>query len=305
MKIELLNTEPLYYENEKDLCKEVVHPAELLQKIANHYSDEIIKLTDEHSNEIIGFVKGISYEDEKLFVDVPNDIDMKGRGISTRADVKIDAEDEAFFYATAFGLRDIAITDTPRTRILCNSLEGDKKDPKKDKDGVQTLLDELNEKNKEIDKLKKQNEKLLEDNKKVSKYKNKLEENKEFLESKDEILARITKYDNEAKAKQINEIADKYQFDTEKEEELAIIEKIMKKDVDLTLMEELAERRAIIKQEEDFIRDKKPKGTKLEVDDLNLTDIKKKEKEHQTFKNRDEYDEILKEIGLNSEIGLK
>ena len=84
-----------YSDLDKRLTKPVEWTAEDLKLIAENYRGGI-PLTEEHERVYIGIGNNIVYEDGKLFIDVPDELDMEGKGLSPKVDVLLKDNGDSF-----------------------------------------------------------------------------------------------------------------------------------------------------------------------------------------------------------------
>jgi hypothetical protein len=292
MKVEILDGSNLIDYHDHDLDKEVKFNDELLQKASIKYNDKHFDLVKEHQNITLGKASGLSYEDNKLYVDVPDNLDIKNKGFSPAIQTWL-VETPDYYEVADMDIINIGVTEKPRNMILYNSIQDDSKS-----NNDSLLLRELESKNNEINKLKEQLAKSKENSEEINKVKKLLEDNKEFLDNKEDILNELASFRNKAKQKEISEIAEKYGFDIKNKEEEAIIERIRNKDIDFELMEKLVERKAKLEENnlEENIDNNSPPG-KVNSNSQN----KQKRDETPEIKNRADYNKILDELGLASE----
>lgn len=292
MKVEILDGSNLIDYHDHDLDKEVKFNDELLQKASIKYNDKHFDLVKEHQNITLGKASGLSYEDNKLYVDVPDNLDIKNKGFSPAIQTWL-VETPDYYEVADMDIINIGVTEKPRNMILYNSIQDDSKS-----NNDSLLLRELESKNNEINKLKEQLAKSKENSEEINKVKKFLEDNKEFLDNKEDILNELASFRSKAKQKEISEIAEKYGFDIKNKEEEAIIERIRNKDIDFELMEKLVERKAKLEENnlEENIDNNSPPG-KVNSNTPN----KQKGDETPEIKNREDYNKILDELGLASE----
>ena len=286
MEVEILDGNNLIDYHDHGLDKEVKFDDEILQKASIKYNDEKFDLVKEHQNITLGEASGLSYKDNKLYVDIPDNLDIKNKGFSPAIQTWL-VETPDHYEVADMEILNIGVTEKPRNMILYNSIQDDS-----------LLLKELESKKNEINKLKEQLAKSKENSKEITEVKKLLEDNKEFLENKEDILNELASFRNKAKEKEILEIAEKYGFDVKNKEEEAIIERIRNKDIDLELMEKLVERKAKVDENnlEGNIDNNSPPG-KVNSNKNN----KRKEDKSPEIKNREDYNKILDELGLASE----
>ena len=104
----------------------------------------------------------------------------------------------------------------------------------------------------EIGKLQDEINNLKEESKKYDEIKKAIEENKEFIDSKDDILKELSELRKAENERKIKEYEAKYNFNyNENAQDKEIIDKLLTGDVDMELMEKLAERRIKIEAASD------------------------------------------------------
>ncbi|WP_405291835.1 hypothetical protein [Methanobrevibacter sp.] len=74
-----------YSDLNQRLNKPVMWIEDDLKLIAENYRGGI-PLTQEHERIYLGIGNNISYEEGKLFIDIPDELDMTGKGISPKVD---------------------------------------------------------------------------------------------------------------------------------------------------------------------------------------------------------------------------
>ena len=266
MKHELFEVGSYDYSDLDDrLNKPVKWTAEDLRQIAENYRGGI-PLTSEHDRVYIGIGNNIVFEEDKgkLFIDLPDELDMKGKGLSPKVDVLLKDNGDSFGIDT-MSLIDVGVTKNPRKITLLNSeITGETgetgktgetgnsepapqpPEPQNQDANVATnlLLEKLQGKDAEIGKLQDEINSLKKESKKYDKIKKSIEENKEFINNKEDILnelSELRKHENERK---IKEYEAKYNFNyNENAHDKEIIDKLLSGNVDMELMEKLAERR--------------------------------------------------------------
>ena len=92
-----------------------------LKLIAENYRGGI-PLTSEHDNVYIGIGNNIVFEEDKgkLFIEVPDELSMEGKGLSPKVDVLLK-DDEDTFGIDTMSLIDVGVTKNPRKITLLNS----------------------------------------------------------------------------------------------------------------------------------------------------------------------------------------
>ena len=318
MKHELFEVGSYDYSDLDDrLNKPVEWTEDDLKLIAENYRGGI-PLTEEHDRVYIGIGNNICYENGKLFIDVPDELDMEGKGLSPKVDVLLKDKGDAFGIDT-MSLIDVGVTKSPRKITLLNSdITGDTGDtgetgnpapapqpqpqpPSKDANVATTLLlEKLQGKDAEIGKLQDEIKNLKEESEKYEEIKKAIEEDKEFLDSKEDILKELSelrKAENERKIKQYEA---KYNFNyNENQQDKEIIDKLLSGDVDMELMEKLAERRIKIEASNDGSapggRNPSNSGDTGETGATGSTG----DEDAPSFTTREEYNKILKDMGFN------
>ena len=258
MKHELFEVGSYDYSDLDDrLNKPVEWTEDDLKLIAENYRGGI-PLTEEHDRVYIGIGNNICYENGKLFIDVPDELDMEGKGLSPKVDVLLKDKGDAFGIDT-MSLIDVGVTKSPRKITLLNSdITGDTGDtgetgnpapapqpqpqpPSKDANVATTLLlEKLQGKDAEIGKLQDEIKNLKEESEKYEEIKKAIEEDKEFLDSKEDILKELSELRKAENERKIKEYEAKYNFNyNENQQDKEIIDKLLSGDVDMELMEKL------------------------------------------------------------------
>ena len=191
------------------LNKPVKWTAEDLKQIAENYRGGI-PLTSEHDRVYIGIGNNIVFEEDKgkLFIDLPDELDMEGKGLSPKVDVLLKDNGDSFGIDT-MNLIDVGVTKNPRKITLLNSeitgetgetgetgMTGETgnpepvpqpQEPQNQDANVATnlLLEKLQGKDAEIGKLQDEINALKKESKKYDKIKKSIEENKEFINNKE------------------------------------------------------------------------------------------------------------------------
>ena len=120
MKHELFEVGSYDYSDLDDrLNKPVEWTEDDLKLIAENYRGGI-PLTEEHDRVYIGIGNNICYENGKLFIDVPDELDMEGKGLSPKVDVLLKDKGDSFGIDT-MSLIDVGVTKSPRKITLLNS----------------------------------------------------------------------------------------------------------------------------------------------------------------------------------------
>ena len=298
------------------LTKPVEWTEEDLKLIAENYRGGI-PLTEEHDKIYIGIGNDISYEEGKLFIEIPDELDMEGKGLSPKVDVLLKDNGDSFGIDT-MSLIDVGVTKSPRKITLLNSdIAGDVGDagnpepapqpqpqpqpPSKDANvATSLLLEKLQGKDAEIGKLQEEIKTLKEESEKYEEIKKAIEENKEFIDSKDDILKELSELRKAENERKIKEYEAKYNFNyNENQQDKEIIDKLLSGDVDMELMEKLAERRIKIEASNDGStpggRNPSNSGDDGEVGETGSTG----DEDAPSFTTREEYNKILKDMGFN------
>ena len=318
MKHELFEVGSYDYSDLDDrLNKPVEWTEDDLKLIAENYRGGI-PLTEEHDRVYIGIGNNICYENGKLFIDVPDELDMEGKGLSPKVDVLLKDKGDAFGIDT-MSLIDVGVTKSPRKITLLNSdITGDTGDtgetgnpapapqpqpqpPRKDANVATTLLlEKLQGKDAEIGKLQDEIKNLKEESEKYEEIKKAIEEDKEFLDSKEDILKELSELRKAENERKIKEYEAKYNFNyNENQQDKEIIDKLLSGDVDMELMEKLAERRIKIEASNDGSapggRNPSNSGDTGETGATGSTG----DEDAPSFTTREEYNKILKDMGFN------
>ena len=307
-----------YSDLDERLDKPVEWTEDDLKLIAENYRGGI-PLTSEHDKIYVGIGNNIEYEDGKLFLEVPDELDMEGKGLSPKVDVLLKDNGDSFGIDT-MSLIDVGVTKNPRKITLLNSeITGDtgatgnpnpeppapqpqpQPQPSKDANVATTLLlEKLQGKDAEIGKLQDEINNLKEESKKYDEIKKAIEENKEFIDSKDDILKELSELRKAENERKIKEYEAKYNFNyNENQQDKEIIDKLLSGDVDMELMEKLAERRIKIEASNDGSTPggRKP-GNDGDTGETGSTGSTGDE-DSPSFTTREEYNKILKDMGFN------
>ena len=306
-----------YSDLDKRLTKPVEWTAEDLKLIAENYRGGI-PLTEEHERVYIGIGNNIVYEDGKLFIDVPDELDMEGKGLSPKVDVLLKDNGDSFGIDT-MSLIDVGVTKSPRKITLLNSditgetgSTGDNGNPqpapqpqpqppsKETNVATTLLLEKLQGKDAEIGKLQDEIKNLKEESEKYEEIKKAIEEDKEFLDNKEDILKELSELRKAENERKIKEYEAKYNFNyNENAQDKEIIDKLLSGDVDMELMEKLAERRIKIEASNDGStpggRNPGNSGDDGDTGETGNTG----DEDKPSFTTREEYNKILKDIGFN------
>ena len=300
-----------YSDLDRRLTKPVKWTSDDLRQIAENYRGGI-PLTSEHDKVYIGIGNNIVFEEDKgkLFIDLPDELDMKGKGLSPKVDVLLKDNGDSFGIDT-MNLIDVGVTKNPRKITLLNSEitgqtgeTGETANPKppevENQDANMTtnlLLEKLKGKDAEIGKLQDEITTLKKESKKYDKIKKSIEENKEFINNKEDILKELSELRKHENERKIKEYEAKYNFNyNENAQDKEIIDKLLTGDVDMELMEKLAERRIKIEATNDIStpggRNPQNSGEVGETGSAG-------DENAPSFTTREEYNRILKDMGFN------
>ena len=301
-----------YSDLDDRLDKPVEWTADDLKLIAENYRGGI-PLTSEHDKIYVGIGNNIEYEEGKLFIEVPDELDMEGKGLSPKVDVLLKDKGDSFGIDT-MSLIDVGVTKNPRKITLLNSeITGETGNPEPAPQGqpqpapnkdanvaTSLLLEKLQGKDAEIGKLQDEINNLKEKSKKYDEIKKAIEENKEFIDSKDDILKELSELRKAENERKIKEYEAKYNFNyNENAQDKEIIDKLLSGDVDMELMEKLAERRIKIEASNDGStpggRNPSNSSDVGETGETGSTG----DKDAPSFTTREEYNKILKDMGFN------
>ena len=306
-----------YSDLDERLDKPVEWTEDDLKLIAENYRGGI-PLTAEHDKIYVGIGNNIEYENGKLFLEVPDELDMEGKGLSPKVDVLLKDNGDSFGIDT-MSLIDVGVTKNPRKITLLNSEitgqtgatgetgnpapapQPQPQPPSKDANVATTLLlEKLQGKDAEIGKLQDEINNLKEESKKYDEIKKAIEENKEFIDSKDDILKELSELRKAENERKIKEYEAKYNFNyNENQQDKEIIDKLLSGDVDMELMEKLAERRIKIEASNDGStpggRNPGNSGDTGETGSTGSTG----DEDAPSFTTREEYNKILKDMGFN------
>ena len=304
-----------YSDLDNRLTKPVNWTEDDLKLIAENYRGGI-PLTSEHDNIYVGIGNNIEFEEGKLFIEIPDELDMEGKGLSPKVDVLLKDNGDSFGIDT-MSLIDVGVTKHPRKIRLLNSEitrdagnpnpepapqpQPQPQPPAKDTNvATSLLLEKLQGKDAEIGKLQDEINNLKEESKKYDEIKKAIEENKEFIDSKDEILKELSELRKAENERKIKEYEAKYNFNyNENAQDKEIIDKLLSGDVDMELMEKLAERRIKIEAAGDGStpggRNPTNSGDVGETGETGSTG----DEDEPSFTTREEYNKILKDMGFN------
>jgi len=302
-----------YSDLDDRLDKPVIWSEDNLKLIAENYRGGI-PLTSEHDNIYVGIGNNIEFEEGKLFIEIPDELDMEGKGLSPKVDVLLKDNGDSFGIDT-MSLIDVGVTKHPRKiRLLNSEITGETGNPNPEptpqpqpqppsKDAnvaTSLLLEKLQGKDAEIGKLQDEINNLKEESKKYDEIKKAIEENKEFIDSKEDILKELSELRKAENERKIKEYEAKYNFNyNENAQDKEIIDKLLTGDVDMELMEKLAERRIKIEASNDGStpggRNPENSGDVGETGDTGNAG----DEDAPSFTTREEYNKILKDMGFN------
>jgi hypothetical protein len=306
-----------YSDLDSRLTKPVKWTEDDLKQIAENYRGGI-PLTSEHDKVYIGIGNNIVFEEDKgkLFIEVPDELDMKGKGLSPKVDVLLKDNGDTFGIDT-MSLIDVGVTKSPRKITLLNSeitgetgetgetcdVEPAPQPPAAENQDVNVatnlLLEKLQGKDAEIGKLQDEINSLKEESEKYNEIKKAIEENKDFIDNKEDILKELSELRKHENERKIKEYEAKYNFNyNENAQDKEIIDKLLSGDVDMELMEKLAERRIKIEATSDGSapggRNPQNSGDVIETGSTGSTGD-----DGPSFTTREEYNKILKDMGFN------
>ena len=307
-----------YSDLDSRLTKPVKWTEDDLKQIAENYRGGI-PLTSEHDKVYIGIGNNIVFEEDKgkLFIEVPDELDMTDKGLSPKVDVLLKDNGDTFGIDT-MSLIDVGVTKNPRKITLLNSeITGETGEtgetgnpehapqpPAAENQDVNVatnlLLEKLQGKDVEIGKLQDEINSLKEESEKYEEIKKAIEENKEFIENKEDILKELSELRKHENERKIKEYEAKYNFNyNENQQDKEIIDKLLSGDVDMELMEKLAERRIKIEATSDGSapggRNPQNSGDMIETGSTGSTG----DEDKPSFTTREEYNKILKDMGFN------
>ena len=322
MKHELFEVGLYDYSDLDDrLTKPVKWTSDDLKLIAENYRGGI-PLTSEHDKVYIGIGNNIVFEEDKgkLFIEVPDELDMEGKGLSPKVDVLLKDNGDTFGIDT-MSLIDVGVTKSPRKITLLNSeITGETGDTgatgetgnteptlqppvQENKDvnvATNLLLEKLQGKDAEIGKLQEEINTLKEESEKYEEIKKAIEENKDFIDNKEDILKELSELRKHENERKIKEYEAKYNFNyNENAQDKEIIDKLLSGDVDMELMEKLAERRIKIEATSDGStpggRNPQNSGDVIETGSTGSTS----DEDKPSFTTREEYNNILKDFTIH------
>lgn len=200
---------------EKMINKPVRYTEADLERIADRISQA--QIIDGHGGDTIGTLDNIIFKDGALYADVPDDLEITGKGLSPEFHFGLIDRGE---YYEPYDIRmgNVALTSKPKSQIFYNSIKGDvEMDLKEKEELLNTIKDNqkrIREQEQEIGILKNKNETLKNDlnskNDTDKELKSKLKELEDLKAEVDGLRAKAEAYDNievEEKNKLIEEIA--------------------------------------------------------------------------------------------------
>ena len=228
-----------YSDLDDRLDKPVEWTEDNLKLIAENYRGGI-PLTSEHENIYVGIGNNIEFEEGKLFIEIPDELDMEGKGLSPKVDVLLKDNGDSFGIDT-MSLIDVGVTKHPRKiRLLNSEITGETGNPNPEpaplpqppaKDtnvSTSLLLEKLQGKDAEIGKLQDEINSLKEESKKYDEIKKAIEENKEYIDNKEEILKELSELRKAENERKIKEYESKYNFNyNENAQDKEIIDKLL------------------------------------------------------------------------------
>jgi hypothetical protein len=173
--------------------KPVKYTMDNLMEVASRTSR--IKVTKEHSNDIISEMSNFIIKDGMLMAEEPNNLELKGMGFSPV--FNFDLIDKGDYYEpTNIVMTEIGYTKNPRTRIVYNSIQVPNGESSMSDSELQKLVKRNNELQEEIGVLKKQQSQF---NKRIKEKDKEIKEIKEQYADSEE---KAKEYDNLKKIEQ-------------------------------------------------------------------------------------------------------
>ena len=293
MLIEILNCSDYVNYDDLDVDKPVKYDSASVEALSN-CSD--ILLTHEHENIAIGNINELVYDEGRLYAKIGDSILGDGEGLSPLVDATLKDMGD-YYLATELELVNIGKTTKPRNKLLFNNIKGDETMSEE----IGALKNKLENKEAEIKKLNEKIKSLTKDNKELKSFAKTVEENKDFLDSKEDLLEELAVFRAEKKQSEIATVEEKYGISYENEDEKAMIDRVLAKDIDLELMETLTSKRVAIQKKENISQVEDPvpgaRGSGEKVIENPKIAI-----DENVIKSRDDYNAVLREMGLNSEI---
>ena len=156
-----------------------------------------VNITEEHDGGVIGNLSNFIVEDGLLKADEPNNLDLKGMGLSPVFNFDL-IEHKDYYEPTNVKMTEIGLTKTPRTHIVYNSISVPNGESVMDDSEIQKLVKRNNELQEEIGVLKNTNKQL---NKAI---KDKDKEIKSIKDSYADVDTKVKEYDH------LKEVESKY-----------------------------------------------------------------------------------------------
>ena len=290
MLFEILNCKDLVNYDDLNLDKPVKYDQDSVKNLAD--CNDVL-LTHEHDNIAIGNINELVFDEGTLYAKIANNILKDGEGLSPLVDATLKDMGD-YYLATDLELVNIGKTTKPRNKLLFNNIKGDDKMSEE----IGALKNKLENKENEIKKLNEKIKSLQKDNNELKANAKIAIDNKDFLESKEELLDELATFRNEKKLSEIATVEEKYGISYEDPDEKVMIDRVLAKDIDLELMETLTSKRAAIKENNSEVDGTVPgaRGSGETVIDNSASD------EGNIIKNREDYNSVLRDLGLNSEI---
>lgn len=194
--ITIFKTGEIDYPDVKGIDKPVKYTIDNLIEVASRTSN--VKVTNEHTKDVIGELSNFIVKDGLLMADEPNNLELKDKGFSPV--FNYDLIDMGGYYVPKnIVMTEIGLTSKPRSRIVYNSIDTiDNGDSSMDDKQLRQALDDNKKLQEEIGVLKSQNKQL-------NKYlKEKESEIKKIKESYKDVDEKLDNYDS------LKEIEEKY-----------------------------------------------------------------------------------------------
>lgn len=187
--------------------KPVNYTSEFLKDVASSTSD--LKVTNEHSKEVIGNINNFVFEDDSLVANVSENVNLEGKGISPV--FEFDLIDKGDYYVPVNGwLKECGLSKTPRSHITYNSIE--EEEDMSNNEALETAVQKNKELEQEIGSLKnqiKQKDNLIRDQKNdLEKTEGDLKSLEDSVKELEEYKAKAEKFDNFTKTKKEELIKD-------------------------------------------------------------------------------------------------
>lgn len=184
-----------YSDDDPTLDKPVKYNVNNLLEVASRTAH--INITNEHEDEVIGTLSNFIVEDGLLKADEPNNLDLKGNGLSPVFEFDL-IEHTDYYEPVNVRMKEIGLTKTPRTHIVYNSISVPNGENVMDDSEIQKLVKRNNELQEEIGVLKNTNKQL---NKAI---KDKDKEIKSIKDSYADVDTKVKEYDH------LKEVESKY-----------------------------------------------------------------------------------------------